>query len=80
MNEIQDIIVPDTQIRKYTMQQIADYACHHVMTGRGQNIAMLDQRGLDFLTLRHSQVFISLPPDGHTSDEKRGVSFLSVRF
>ena len=30
------------------MQQIADYACWHVMTGRGQNVAMLDQRGLDF--------------------------------
>lgn len=74
------LVVPDTQIRKYTMQQIADYACWHVMTGRGQNIAMLDQRGLDFLTLQHKHVFIALPPDGHTSDDARKVSFLSVRF
>ncbi len=74
------LVVPDTQIRKYTMQQIADYACYHVMTGRGQNIAMLDQRGLDFLTLQHKQVFIALPPDGYTSDDARKVSFLSVRF
>ena len=80
MSDISEIIVPDTQIRKFTMQQIADYACWHVMTGRGQNIAMIDQRGLDFLTLRHGKVFVALPPDGHTSDDKNHISFLSARF
>ena len=80
MSNTAEMILPDSQIRKYTMQQIADYACWHVMTGRGQNVAMLDQRGLDFLTMQHRQVFIALPPDGHTSDDKNHVSFLSVRF
>lgn len=70
----------DEQMPTFTASQMADYWAWQVMIGRGQWIARLDPRGLDYRTKKDTTLNLVVPTSDQMYDEGNKVIFVAARF
>ncbi len=70
----------DPQMPSFTASQMADYWARQVMIGRGQWIARLDPRGLDYREAKDTVISLVIPEEDQMYNEKEQIIFAAARF